>query len=200
MDLLRAAADSDLSDRLLKQDVPAHTELYNRYSDRVYAHLLHRTGPVEAEDLTVEVFLIAWRRASDLPLDPERGLLPWLLVCANNLLKNQARSLRRSREALSRVPRDLLTTPDTADRIVERLDSIRRIEKLRAILNKLDEGERELVLLSAVQGLSPAVIARATGEPPGTVRSRLSRALSKLRRLYGPYPEAISPTQFGDTT
>jgi RNA polymerase sigma-70 factor (ECF subfamily) len=73
--------------------------------------------------------------------------------------------------------------PDFADSLVARIDDTARLTRLRAAMAGLNQGEREVIVLCAWSGLDYEQAARALGVPTGTIRSRLSRARAKLRKL-----------------
>ena len=96
--------DADLLQRVRDGDVAAFAELFERHGRRVLGHCFRRTADLAvAEDCLSMVFLEAWRHRRRVRL-AGHSLLPWLLAVANNVLRNQRRSLRRHRAALGRMP------------------------------------------------------------------------------------------------
>lgn len=184
MELTGRPSDQDLWGLVRARDGDAFAGLYSRHAARVHAHLRQRTDPAEAEDLVADVFVIAWQKQGDISFDQDAGMLPWLLMCANNVLRNQQRSRTRRRHALARVPINATAMPDVADDVVDREVRADRATALRAVLDQLSVNDRELLQMCVVQGLTPTVVAAASGQPAGTVRSQLSRALAKARSLY----------------
>jgi RNA polymerase sigma-70 factor (ECF subfamily) len=162
-------------------DPDAFAVLFHRHARAVYNHCFRQSGSwSEAEDLTSVVFLEAWRRRATVRL--ERGSVrAWLLGVATNVCRNRTRSLRRHRAALSRVP-DPATQPDPAADVAARVDDERTIRTVLDEVRRLPRREREVLVLCAWDGLSYAEAAIALGVPIGTVRSRLSRARSRLVR------------------
>ncbi len=123
-----------------------------------------------AEDVVAEVFVVCWRRFDEIPADP----LPWLLGVARHVLATLRRSEHR-REALHRR----LANEDCGaaeEGFAPAGDSI-----LAAALERLSDGDRELLLLIAWEGLSAAEVAAALGLRPATARVRLMRARRRLR-------------------
>jgi RNA polymerase sigma-70 factor (ECF subfamily) len=164
-----SASDADRFDRL-----------YRRHAEQILRYCLRRTGdPAVAEDIRSEVFYEAWRRRNDVDL-ATRPALPWLYGVAANLLRNHVRASRRRQAAFRRLalPRD---DPDVWDLIADQLDASERASVVVELLNALPAGERRVVLLCLVNDLSYEAAARALGLPIGTVRSRLSRARTRLR-------------------
>lgn len=175
--------DQELWARIRRHDGDAFAQLYRRHAGRVYAHLLQRVASRhDAEDLTAEVFIVAWNRAAKVRFGPTAGMLPWLLVCANNLLRNRRRSLHRARRALEKVTR--VDEPDPAEQIVDDAEHSANLVTLRTVLGQLSVADQNIIQLCVVQGLSPQTVAETLGKPSGTIRSQLSRALGRAREIY----------------
>lgn|ERR1700688_1482667 len=156
-------------------------DLFDRYARAVFAFCARRTADVSlAEDLTSVVFLEAWRHRERTQLASAPNALPWLLGVANNVVRNATRSRRRHRAALERFPRPSNATP-VEDEALERADTERTMREALAVMATLSEGERDVLVLVLWSELSYAEAAKALGLPIGTVRSRLSRARTKLQ-------------------
>jgi RNA polymerase sigma-70 factor (ECF subfamily) len=162
-------------------DVSAESfgELFTQYADAVYNHCFRRCGDwAAAEDLTSLSFMHAWRRRHDAVL-LEGSPLPWLLGVANNLLRNQDRTLRRQRALIGRIVPDTVAE-DPSDDVAERVDDERRMREIKQVLQDLPRRELEVLELVAWDGLSYQEAAVALDIPIGTVRSRLSRAKKRI--------------------
>jgi RNA polymerase sigma-70 factor (ECF subfamily) len=155
-------------------DDVAFAELYREHYARVMAYVLRRGGRRVADDVVAETFLIAWRRRSDLVGEP----LPWLIGVARRVHANQIRAARRSETLAERVRHDVES--DRRDPVEEAplVDA-----ELQSALRFLRESEREVLLLMAWDGLSPAEAARVVGCSAPTFRVRLHRAKRRLRRV-----------------
>lgn len=185
-------ADRDLLRRAAAGDSTAFGAIFQRHATAVYNHCFRQLGTWSAaEDATSVVFLEAWRRRQDVR-DLDGSLLPWLLGVANNVVRNQARALRRHRAALERLPPGLLE-PDHADRVAERLEAEQQMRVIRGQVHQLNPLEQEALALCVWAELSYAQAAVALGVPVATVRSRLARARTRLRELNGPAPLDPSP-------
>src|SRR5262245_51825943 len=138
--------------------------------------------PVVAEDVVQETFLAALGALGEF----ERGrpVMPWLV----GILKHRALRARRDarrvpdlvRVAASRADVEPATTPGA-----ERDEETRR---MRSAIEVLEGPYRSAALLRWVYGLEPAEVAHVRGEPPGTTRSILSRAVERLRVPAGALP------------
>lgn len=172
-------SDAELWQRAVAGDAAAFGRIYERHDLAVTAFCLRRTGdPAAAEDLTSVVFLEAWRRRADTPLAHDSAR-PLLLGIATNVMRHQRRTRRRHRCAVERLQSE--SAPAAATRSADdRLVASQRLAALRERLEILPRRELEVLALVAWGELSYDETARALGVPVGTVRSRLSRARSRL--------------------
>lgn len=156
-------------------------ELYNSTADDLLAFLTRRTSdPEEATDLLAEVYIVAWRRLDRLPADA--GARLWLFGVARNLLMKNSQA-HRSHQALVRdLTNELARLPayqsDTTN------DGLN--ESIRASLENLPPKHREVLLLTAWEGLKPREIAKVTGASANVVRVRLHHARQRLARELRP--------------
>ncbi|ARZ70294.1 RNA polymerase sigma factor [Streptomyces sp. HU2014] len=171
-----------MHDRIRRGEPGAFRELFDAHAGLVYRHAARVTGDRSlAEDVVSLTFLEAWRLRERLR-DEGDSPRPWLMGIAVNVLRNTARAARRHERALARVPvRD--TLPDFATELVSRMADAEQLAAAKAALGKLRRSEREVVTLCVWSGLSYPEAAEALGVPVGTVRSRLSRARDRLRKL-----------------
>jgi RNA polymerase sigma factor (sigma-70 family) len=168
-------SDERPDDELLSQsrlDPDALGALYQRHAPAVYKYLLRRAGAATAEDLVREVFVAAMTARMRVVPHVSGSALPWLYGIAGNVLRGHLR--RRPRSAGGERPDGM-----DWDAVDARLDATARRHELRAALDCLTDGERELLLLVAWEGLSPAEAADALGLTPVAARSRLHRARAR---------------------
>lgn len=146
--------------------------LWRDHAPAIYGYAVRRTpSSDDAWDVVAEVFLIAWRRIEVVPQGDEARL--WLFGTARHVLRNLSRSKRRFR--------DLATKAANEAGLAESLPYDPLSPVVRRALERLSDGDRELVLLTVWDDLSPAEAASVLGLSPGTVRVRLHRARSRLR-------------------
>jgi RNA polymerase sigma factor (sigma-70 family) len=179
-----APPDTDpvLWDRAAQGDNAAFEELFHRHVEAVWNHAYRLTGTwSQAEDLTSSTFLTAWRKRGEVRLIRDSAL-PWLYAVAGNLARREFRSKGRFQRALSRVPVGD-TTPDHADEVVGRVDDDRRVRAVLEAVRALPKSEREVVELCLLGDLSTADAAALLGLAEPSIRSRVSRAKSRLRTL-----------------
>jgi len=163
----------------------AFEQLFRETRTDLLAYVVRRSESAEeAADVFAETYLIAWQKLDVIPPD-ERARL-WLFgVARKRLLKGATR--RRSEHALvvrlgNEIRRAHPPQPPEDDRTAA----------LRASLAALSEREREVVLMTAWEGLTPKEIAAVTGTPVNVVRVRLHRARTRLKRdLANPYDSSL---------
>ncbi|MFE7583561.1 RNA polymerase sigma factor [Streptomyces gardneri] len=171
-----------MRDRFRAGDPAALGEAYDEHA-RVLYHYAYRVcgDRATAEDVVSATFLEAWRCRGKVHADGGT-LRPWLLGIATNIMRGAAREARRRDAALARLPeRGVL--PDFADDVLARMTDGEQVRAARAALGKLRRREREVFTLVVWAGLDYAAAGEALGIPVGTVRSRLSRARERLRKL-----------------
>lgn len=168
--------------RIRAGDPEAFRELFRDHAQLVYRHAVRVTGDrTVAEDVVSLTFLEAWRLRTRLR-DEGEGPRPWLMGIATNVLRNTTRATRRHDRALARMPAQR-ALPDFADEVVGRMVDAEQLAAARRALFRLRRPEREVFTLCVWAGLGYAEAAEALGIPVGTVRSRLSRARTRLRKL-----------------
>jgi RNA polymerase sigma-70 factor, ECF subfamily len=148
--------------------------LYGEHGRDVLAYALRRAaGPEDAADVVAETFLAAWRRLADVPAGTDARL--WLYGVARRVLANQRRGERRRLRLGERLRDDLsaLAVPGPPASAAD--------HAVLVALSRLDEGDRELLLLVGWEELEPAEAARVVGASAVAVRSRLHRARRRLR-------------------
>lgn len=152
-------------------------QLFRATRGDVLAYLTRRAAPADAADLLAEVYLVAWRRRSDLPAGRERL---WLFGAARRLLAQH----RRQQVGLEHLHRELAEHDDeqTCDgsSLAESSALSPAADVVRTALGALSELDRELITLTAWEQLSTADAARVVGVTATTARVRLHRARRRL--------------------
>jgi RNA polymerase sigma factor (sigma-70 family) len=161
----------------------AFEQLFRATRTDLLAYIVRRSRSAEdAADVLAETYLIAWQKLDAIPTG-ERARL-WLFGVARNLLLKGA-TRQRSRHALvERLANELRSAhPPQAQAEDERSGA------LRAALTRLPARDRELLMLTAWERLTPKEIAAVTSTPVNVVRVRLHRARVRLKRdLTRPVP------------
>jgi RNA polymerase sigma-70 factor (ECF subfamily) len=173
--------------RSIGTDPVAFTHFYRAHVDEVIRFVARRVAdPHLAADLTAEVFL-AVIEAAPRYRGSFGGPRTWLYGIASNVIAADIRRSSRERRAETQVAGRRLLDADDVDRLVEKIDAARQVRELHARLNGLPEGERAVLELVAVDGLTVAEAAQALNIRTVTARVRLHRA----RQSLGP---AIAPS------
>ena len=171
--------------RARRGELPAFEELVRRHEKRVYAVALRSSGsPEDAEDITQEVFLRAWRSIEEFRGDS--GFSTWLFRITMNLCVDHARHKHAQPQTQPLVMGEEESErplPDTAPTPEEHLDNSELGRELAAALDEVSEEHRRIVLLRDVSGMSYTEIAEVLEISEGTVKSRLSRARIALRKV-----------------
>jgi RNA polymerase sigma factor (sigma-70 family) len=175
-------------------DRDAFGVIFDRHARAVYNHCFRIAGNwAVAEDATAATFLSAWRHRTDVTLT-RTSALPWLLTVATNTVRTEHRSLRRRMALLDRAGPPM-PEPDHADDVADRLDDERRMGVLLAATKSLSRAEREALALCVWSEVSYADAAVVLGIAEASVRSRVSRARSRLARIVGESTRAEARTQ-----
>lgn len=152
------------------------------YAD-VSRFVLRRVHPSHVEDVTAEVFIVAWRRLPDIPETPGEARA-WLLGVARLTLQNTSRGRQRYAALAVRVAENVAHHVDgdaDAEVLSRRLD-------LAAAWPRLSTSHQEAIALIAWDGLSTGQAAAVVGISAVAFRLRLSRARRVLRRHLGDPP------------
>ncbi len=149
-----------------------------------------------AEDVAQETFVRAMKALNRF--DPERPLRPWLLSIVRNTSRNWWRSLGRRWAAWNRLVQETGSEKPSGGQVegqVERQERSRQVWQAVKDLNPVDE---EVIYLRYFMELSVAETAQSLGIAEGTVKSRLHRALGRLReKIQHEYPELMERLQNG---
>ena len=171
--------DSQLLADLAAGDATALATLYDRHASWMLAHAYTVLGNRrDAEDLIHDVFLEVWRKAESY--EPSRaGVRTWLRVKVRSRALDRLRKRDVARRHGIRPLRDEdeVEDPDSAMEILRNADRSLALEALAT----LPEGQRMVIELNYLEGISCDEIASRCGLPVGTVKSRLSRGMAVLR-------------------
>ena len=161
--------------RAKEHDARAFASIFDHHEGRVFRHALHLTeSRQDAEDVTAGSFFELWRRREAVRLVAD-STLPWLLVTATNMARNNRRALRRYRSVLDRLPRG------DSESDVSFEPSLDIDRDLYVAMRSLHSVEASLLMLTAIEGLSVKEAAAVVGISDGAGRVRLHRAKDRLR-------------------
>ncbi len=177
-------------------DEAALSEFYNRWFP-VVSSLISRIlkSADDVEDVVEETFWQAWRQANRFAAD--RGSVQtWVLTIARSRALDRLRATRRLREetidegnATDSAAKGVASTlPSASDPSLDAEHAERR-QFVVAALSELPREQREALELGYFGGLSQSEIAERTGQPLGTVKTRMRLAMLKLRDRLAPLRE-----------
>ena len=176
-ELKASVSDISLISAVRSGDERAMAALYDRYSGVVYSVALRVLADTSAaEDILQEVFIQLWR--SPAAFDSSRGNLgAWLAVIARNRAIDNLRKRRSEtdiEEVVVSIERDLAGDAERN----------RAMEKVRRALGAMPPAQRSALEMAYFEGLTHTEIASKTGEPLGTVKTRIRTGLLALRKAF----------------
>lgn len=173
--------ERQLIERLRARDQAAMNDIYERYSNVVYAVAVRIIGQTaEAEDVVVDSFWQVWQQAGSY--DVARGQLrTWIVTIARSRALDRLRALRRTPTVSS--DDDLISLPDA--RATDNPEQNAMVAEQSALIYQalatLPREQREALALAYYCGLSQAEIAEQLGQPLGTIKTRIRLGMLKLR-------------------
>lgn len=167
--------DAELVRRAASGSEFAFRVLYRAYVKPVYwiAHRLLGSAS-DAEDVTQETFVVAWRKLPGFHLEGE-SLLPWLATVCRLQAANRLRSLRRDRAV--ELDESAPALVDVERQVVDTVT----VEAILREVSGLGELDREIFRLCAAEGYAYQAAADELGVAHGVVRNRLSRIRTRVR-------------------
>jgi RNA polymerase sigma factor (sigma-70 family) len=192
----RAAADpaeASLVARARQNDAAAWEKLVRAHEAHVFrlAYLVLRDATA-AEDVAQETFVRAFLSLEQF--DAARPLRPWLTRIAVNQARNRRRARGRYRFYLDRLLGRSRHSGDARGYGEQRLQAAWQSRQLAEAVQHLGDIAQEVIYLRYYLGMSEAEMAEALDVPPGTVKSRLHRALKQLRAIVQEaFPELAEP-------
>lgn len=165
------------------RDPQRFTQVFERHYDAVWRYVARRAGNAVADDLAGQVFVAALESVHRY--DPAyESARPWLLGIATTQLRAHRRAEARHLDTVARgAGQAEMVHDDHAGRTAERVDAAARSPDLAAALAGLRAEERDVLLLTAWEDLTPVEIARVLGIREGTARTRLHRARRRIAQL-----------------
>ena len=177
---------ADFIGRVAQGDADALRSLYEGTSRYVYGLAFRIVqDPGAAEEVTLDVYTQVWRRAADY--DAARGTpSAWLLTIARTRAIDRFRSSSRQGITLQEPLEKADWIPDSSPTPEESsvMDARRRM--VQGALAELPQEQRQAVELAYFYGLSQSEIAARTGQPLGTVKTRLRLSMMRLREKLRP--------------
>jgi RNA polymerase sigma-70 factor (ECF subfamily) len=171
------SSDWSLIERVVARDETALAALYDRYSG-LLCGILNRIlrDAQAAEEILQDVFFQVWRNAAQF--DPARGSIAgWLVVAARNRAISRLR--RRNPGETEELVENTVVLPTNIESEAAQKEMM---GKVRSALSDLSQDQQQCVELAYFEGLTHSEIAARTGDPLGTVKTRLRSAVDALRK------------------
>lgn len=169
------ADDMGLLRRIQSGEQEAMTTLFDRYGTMVYSvalRVLKDAG--EAEDVMQEIFVQIWKNPSAF-VSGRGSLGGWLVVVTRN------RSIDVIRRRRPSEPVELFALP-SATNLAQEAERNSLLEKVRGAMHSLPDEQKKSIELAFFDGLTHSEIAEQTGDPLGTVKTRIRLALITIRK------------------
>jgi RNA polymerase sigma-70 factor (ECF subfamily) len=176
---MKHLSDQELMRIVQAGDFSPASEIYDRYSSRIYNFAFRFLRNSEAaEDATQEVFVKMLKHANQFHGDAK--LSTWLFSITANWCRDYLRKADNKAKESDDV---LVTLPASGENSPERnLEQKENEQRIRKALAALTPEQREAILLSRYQGLSYAEIAQISGCSEGAVKTRVFRAMETLKK------------------
>lgn len=174
-------SDKQIMITLTRGDRDALGMLWDRHARPVYSLAVRMLrDPGWAEEVVQDVFLRLWHEPQRY--DPSRGdLRRWLLTVAHHAAVDGLRGRRGTARARDAGPEPLETLTRGGEDLSESVCRNMRAEKVRAAISELPDTQREVIELVYFEGFTQSEVAQNTGQPLGTVKSRLRLGMRKMR-------------------
>ncbi len=171
------ATDAALVHKIIQRDEAALAALYDRYAGMLSSVLNRILRDTQAaEEILQDIFYQLWCGASRF--DPARGSLPgWLLVIARNRAISRLR--RHNPAAGEEILENTVVMPFDLESTTAQQQLLARV---KGALESLPKEQRAAVELAYFEGMTHSEIAERTGDPLGTVKTRLRSAIETLKR------------------
>ncbi len=168
--------ESELITLLKQKDNQAFNYLYDNYGNALYGIIKQIVGDGEiSNDVLQEVFVSIWRKIESY--DPSKGrLFTWMLNIARNAAIDKTKS-KNYQQSLKMTP---ITDKELSHPTIRPSYDDYGLKK---VIHKLKDEHRMLIDLSYYQGFTHDQIAKALDIPLGTVKTRLRRALTHLKKM-----------------
>lgn len=178
-------SDFELFSRVRENSIDAYETLYRRYGSRLYQAAYLRLGSTQlAEEVAADTLFILWKKRGVISILEGASLYPWLFVCCGNLCFNASKSRIRYHQLLLEMIANAATIGTVSSAMFAEKSTH---EDIFIALTELSLADREIILMRVVEDLSYDEVATILGVTPSTARTRLSRAMGRLRSI------AVSP-------
>ena len=181
-----AREDSRLLAVIAEGDQRALATLYRRRSGLIYSLLVRMlVNEMEAQEVLQDTFVQIWKRAQEC--DPERSSpMTWIIMIARGRALDRLRARSRRSASHSAYEREVMSLEVEINGSPQ-MERDELAAACASALNRLPESQGRALQLAFFRGWTHEEIARAAGEPLGTVKARIRRGLLSLRKILKDY-------------
>ena len=171
---------------IVKGEQQALATLYRHHGALIYSFIFRiLSNEMEAQEVMQDTFLQIWRRA--IKYDPERSsVIAWMIMIARGLALDRFRARSRRSTGQAAYEREVASLEVEINR-VQQTERDELAAACASALNNLPEPQGRALQLAFLRGWTHEEIASATGEPLGTVKTRIRRGLMALRKMLKDY-------------
>lgn len=168
---------NDLVRKACKGNKDAFGQIYKIYFQKIYRYCrINLRNEAEAQDLAQETFLKAWRSLATFSTYNGSSVQAFLFKIAKNAIIDLSRKKRE-------LPLDTALEVESGDNFEEDLDRKNDVETVQKALSKLQEDEKQMVILRFFEEMSHRDIAEVLNSNEGAIRVKLHRILKKLKGI-----------------
>ena len=161
-----------------KGDKEAYGQLYKKYFQKIYRYCKFNTESDEvAKDICQESFVKAWKKIKDFKTEGNWSLQSFLFTIARNLIIDRVRKKKEySLEQFEELPSEY--------DLYEQIDKKLEVQRVREVLSKLEDIDRQIILLRYFVEMSSQEVAKILGLKDGALRVRTFRVMQKMKDIF----------------
>lgn len=172
--------EKELIKRAQKGEAEAFGKLYDRHLTPIYRFIFLRVkGKPDAEDITQQVFLNAWKNIRKYRIRQGVPFSSWLYKIAKNAVIDYYRT-ERTHLDIELVSENILAT--SAAENEQKFDDALKVKLIKDALNKLAEDEQNVLIMKFIEEMSNKEMAEILEKSDGAIRVIQHRALKKLKK------------------
>lgn len=170
--------EENLIKKAQKGDADAYGELYKKYFQKIYRYCKFNTDNNEvAKDICQESFVKAWKKLKDFKTEGNWSLQSFLFTIARNLIIDRVR--KKKEYALEQFEE----LPSEYD-LYEEVDKGQDVQRVREVLSKLEDMDRQIIILRYFEEMSSQEVAAILGIKDGALRVRTFRVMQKMKDIF----------------
>lgn len=170
--------DKELIKRAQEGSRQAFGDLYKKYFQKIYRYCKFNTSNDEiAKDICQESFLKAYKKLKEFKTDGTWSFQAYLFTIARNLIIDASRKKRE-------INIDEYENLESNENLYDNIEKKEIVKKVRVVISKLDEIERQIVILRFFEELPSLEVAKILNMNDGALRVRTHRVMQKLKDIF----------------